>query len=53
MVRPKEVLVVVDEDGLAVEEVVKDVQNIQLYDEMKDILVFLTHIDQKRMDECI
>lgn len=28
MVRPKEVLVVIDEDGVAVEEVVQDVQNI-------------------------
>jgi hypothetical protein len=43
MVRPKEVLVVVDEDGLAVEEVVADVENIQLYEDMKDILIFLTH----------
>jgi len=53
MVRPKEVLVVLDDDGVSVEEIVQDVQNIQLYEEIRETLIFLTHIDQQAMDSCI
>ena len=45
MVRPKEVLVVIDDNGDPVEEVLQDVENMELYEEMKDTLIFLTHID--------
>lgn len=45
MAKPKEVLVVIDEYGEAVEECIDDVETIHLYELMRETLVFLTNID--------
>ena len=53
MAKPKEVLVVVDENGEAVEENFDDVETIHIYESMKETLVFLCNIDNAGMDKCI
>lgn len=45
MAKPKEVLVVVDENGEAVEEQFDDVETIYIYEQMRETLIFLTNID--------
>ena len=53
MAKPKEVLVVIDECGEAVEEQIDDVETIHLYELMRETLVFLTNIDSNSMDKTI
>lgn len=53
MAKPKEVLVVIDEHGEAVEENFDDVETIHIYELMRETLVFLTNIDTPGMDRCI
>ena len=53
MAKPKEVLVVIDENGEAVEEIFDDVENIHIYELMRETLVCLTNIDNVAMDKCI
>ena len=53
MAKPKEVLVVIDENGEAVEEHYDDVETIHIYEQMRETLVFLTNIDSISMDGCI
>lgn len=53
MAKPKEVLVVIDEYGEAVEEQIDDVETIHLYELMRETLVFLTNIDSGSMDKTI
>ena len=53
MAKPREVLVVIDEDGEAVEEQIDDVETIHLYELMRETLVFLTNIDSGAMDKTI
>lgn len=53
MAKPKEVLVVIDENGEAVEVNFDDVENIHIYERMREILVCLTNIDNEQMDKCI
>mmetsp|Transcript_1723 Transcript_1723/g.2242 ORF Transcript_1723/g.2242 Transcript_1723/m.2242 type:complete len:202 (+) Transcript_1723:1335-1940(+) len=53
MAKPKEVLVVIDENGDAVQEIIDDVENIYVYDSMRETLVMLTNIDNKEMDQTI
>lgn len=45
MAKPQEVLVVIDENGEAVEEQFNDTETIALYETMREILVYLTNID--------
>jgi exportin-1 len=45
MAKPEEVIIVEDENGQIVKEYMKDVDNIVLYKQMKETLVFLTHLD--------
>ena len=45
MAKPKEVLVVIDENGNAVEEDFEDTETISLYGTMREILVYLVNID--------
>ncbi|KAL7749026.1 Karyopherin transporter [Sorochytrium milnesiophthora] len=45
MVKPEEVLVVENEDGAIVRETMKEVDTIVLYKSMKEVLVYLTHLD--------
>jgi exportin-1 len=52
MAKPKEVLLVIDENGEAVEEHFQDTETIHLYEQMRETLVFLTNIDSKAMDRC-
>jgi exportin-1 len=47
MVKPEEVLIVENEDGEIVREVLKDSETIQLYRAMKDVLVYLTHLNEE------
>lgn len=53
MVKPKEVLVVVNEDGEAVEEVFDDTETISLYETMRETLVYLTNIDKTGVERVI
>jgi len=53
MVKPKEVLVVIDENGEAVEEHFDDTETISIYETMRETLIFLTNIDTPAMDRVI
>lgn len=45
MVKPEEVLVVEDDNGEIVREAVKETDTITLYKGMREVLVYLTHLD--------
>lgn len=45
MAKPREVLVVIDENGEAVEEVYDDTETISIYESMRETLIYLTNID--------
>jgi exportin-1 len=53
MAKPKEVLVVIDENGEAVEEVFDDTETITIYETMRETLIYLTNIDTPAMDRVI
>jgi len=53
MAKPKEVLVVIDENGEAVEEVFDDTETISIYESMRETLIYLTNIDTPAMDRVI
>jgi hypothetical protein len=53
MAKPKEVLVVMDENGDAVEEHFDDTETISIYETMRETLIFLTNIDTPAMDRVI
>ena len=53
MAKPKEVLVVIDENGEAVEEVFDDTEVISIYETMRETLIYLTNIDTPAMDRVI
>mmetsp|Transcript_19896 Transcript_19896/g.79425 ORF Transcript_19896/g.79425 Transcript_19896/m.79425 type:complete len:964 (-) Transcript_19896:362-3253(-) len=50
MAKPEEVLIVEDENGEIVRETSKDTDTIALYRTMKEILVYLTHLDSEDTD---
>lgn len=45
MVKPEEVLIVEDENGEIVRESIKETDTIVLYKSMREVLVYLTHLD--------
>ncbi|KAJ3102309.1 Karyopherin transporter [Phlyctochytrium planicorne] len=45
MVKPEEVLITVNEEGEAVREIIKEGDTITLYKSMREVLVYLTHLD--------
>lgn len=45
MAKPEEVLVVENENGEVVREFMKDTDSINLYKNMRETLVYLTHLD--------
>lgn len=45
MVKPEEVLIVENDEGEIVREFVKESDTIVVYKQMKEILVYLTHLD--------
>lgn len=51
MAKPEEVLVVENDQGEVVRELVKDTDSITLYKTMRETLVFLTHLDSKDTEE--
>lgn len=53
MAKPKEVLVVIDENGEAVEEHFDDTETHNIYETMRETLIFLTNIDTPSMDRVI
>lgn len=53
MAKPKEVLVVIDENGEAVEEHFDDTETISIYESMRETLIYLTNIDTPAMDRVI
>jgi exportin-1 len=53
MVKPKEVLVVMNDEGEAVEEVFDDTETISLYETMRETLVYLTNIDKTGVERVI
>jgi exportin-1 len=53
MARPKEVLVVIDENGEAVEEHFDDTENMHIYEIMRETIIYQTNIDSISMDKCI
>ena len=53
MAKPKEVLIVIDENGEAVEEYYDDTETHSLYETMKDTLIYFTNVDNQAMDRTI
>ena len=53
MAKPKEVLISIDEDGEIEAEHFLDTENIELYETMREILIYLTNQDTKEMDQII
>jgi exportin-1 len=51
MVRPEEVLVVENDEGEIVREFVKESDTIQLYKSMREVLVYLTHLNVVDTDQ--
>ncbi|KAG0314997.1 Karyopherin transporter [Dissophora globulifera] len=51
MVKPEEVLVVENEEGEIVREVLKESDTITLYKSMREVLVYLTHLDCANTEE--
>ena len=49
MAKPEEVLVVIDENGNAIEELITDSETVSLYNTMRANLVYLTNIDSKKV----
>lgn len=45
MAKPEEVLVVENENGEVIREFMKDTDSINLYKNMRETLVYLTHLD--------
>ncbi|KDQ18488.1 hypothetical protein BOTBODRAFT_154392 [Botryobasidium botryosum FD-172 SS1] len=45
MVKPEEVLVVENDEGEVVREFLKEIDTIVLYKQMREVLVYLTHLD--------
>jgi exportin-1 len=45
MVKPEEVLIVENDEGEIVREFIKETDTVVLYKQMKEILVYLTHLD--------
>ncbi|KAJ3339499.1 Karyopherin transporter [Gonapodya sp. JEL0774] len=50
MVKPEEVLVVENDEGEIVREFVRESDTVQLYKDMKEVLVYLTHLDMEDME---
>ena len=53
MAKPKEVLISIDEDGEIEAEHFLDTENIELYETMREILIYLTNQYTKEMDQII
>ncbi|PIO55409.1 hypothetical protein TELCIR_23205 [Teladorsagia circumcincta] len=51
MAKPEEVLVVENDQGEVVREIVKDTDSITLYKNMRECLVYLTHLDCKDTEQ--
>ncbi|KAF8935515.1 CRM1 C terminal-domain-containing protein [Dissophora ornata] len=51
MVKPEEVLVVENEEGEIVREVLKESDTVTLYKSMREVLVYLTHLDCPNTEE--
>lgn len=51
MVRPEEVLIVENDEGEIVREFVKESDTIQLYKSIREVLVYLTHLDVNDTEE--
>ncbi|KAF9192787.1 Karyopherin transporter [Haplosporangium sp. Z 767] len=51
MVKPEEVLVVENDEGEIVREVLKESDTITLYKSMREVLVYLTHLDCSNTEE--
>lgn len=45
MVKPEEVLIVEDENGEIVREHIKETDNLALYKSIRELLIYLTHLD--------
>ncbi len=45
MVKPKEVLIVIDENGEAIEELYDDTETHSLYETMRETMIYLTNLD--------
>ena len=51
MRKPKEVLIVEDENGELVRETLPDTANLEMYKQMRETLIFLTHLDPEDMQK--
>ncbi|KAG0256031.1 Karyopherin transporter [Mortierella polycephala] len=51
MVKPEEVLIVENEEGEIVREVMKESDTITLYKSMREVLVYLTHLDCQNTEQ--
>lgn len=50
MAKPEEVLVVENDNGEVVREFMKDTDSINLYKNMRETLVYLTHLDYENTE---
>nr|UXY87163.1 importin beta-related nuclear transport receptor [Cryptomonas sp.] len=53
MVKPEEVLIIEDENGLIIREVTRDTESIALYYKEKDILIYLAKSDEQYVRQII
>ena len=53
MAKPKEVLISTDEDGEIIEDDNLDTEDVALYENMRETLIYLTNQDTKEMDQII
>ncbi|KAI8901081.1 CRM1 C terminal-domain-containing protein [Globomyces pollinis-pini] len=51
MVRPEEVLIVENDEGEIVRETLKETDTILLYKSMREVLVYLTHLDAENTEQ--
>ena len=51
MVRPEEVLIVENDEGEIVRETLKESDTITLYKSMREVLVYLTHLDTENTED--
>lgn len=53
MAKPEEVVIVEDASGQLIREITKDTSAIELYNSMRQTLIYLTHLDQTATEEIL
>lgn len=50
MVKPQEVLITIGQDGEILDDDEEDHEKVDLYDTMREVIIYVTNIDHKAMD---